>query len=83
MKKLNKTQMKVLEPYERYFETATKYNYVRSIPMKDVRIMEEIHQQLGFGSVNVSCPKCVLNLCKTLGELYSYIKSNNERIQTT
>lgn len=83
MKKLNKSQMKALEPYECYFETAVNHNYVRSIPVKDVRIMEKVHIELGLGSINIGCPKCVLNLCKTLGGLYSYIKSNNERIQTT
>lgn len=76
---LTNEQYEILKPYEEYLMTAYNCNYVRSLPMKDAVIMKNVHIALGLGSPNLSCPKCVLNLCKTLGKLYSSKKETYEK----
>lgn len=74
MKELTDEQFEQLAPFEHYFDTAINNNYVRAMPMKDARLLADIYKALGGGATNLSCGKCVLNLCKVLGKAYSYRK---------
>lgn len=71
---LTNEQRERLKPYESYLMTAYNFNYVRSLPMKDAVKIKNVYTELGLGNPNLSCPKCVLSICKTLGKLYSYKK---------
>lgn len=75
---LTNEQYQTLQPYESYLMTAYENNYVRSLPMKDAVRIKNVYTELGYGSPSLSCPKCVLNICKTLGKLYSYKKRQYE-----
>ena len=70
MKELTDEQFEQLTSFEKYLETAYYHNYVRAMPMKDAKLLADIYKALGGGSTNLSCGKCVLQLCKTLGKLY-------------
>ena len=76
MKELTDEQFEQLTSFEIYFDTAINSNYVRAIPMKDAKLLADIYKALGCGSTNLSCGKCVLQLCKTLGKLYFEYKNN-------
>lgn len=75
MSGLTEEQFEALRPFESYFLTAINHGYVRSMPHKDAVTLNDISKKLGCGNFNLSCPKCVLNLCKTLGKLYSSKKT--------
>ena len=76
---LTDEQRERLKPYESYLMTAYNLNYIRSLPMKDALTIKSVYVELGLGNPNLHCPKCVLNICKTLGKLYSYKKTQNEQ----
>ena len=76
---LNDQQYEILKSYESYLMTAYENNYVRSLPFRDATVLSTIYKELGLGSINLHCPKCVLTLCKTLGKLYSYKKRTYEK----
>lgn len=63
-------QTETLKPYESYLRTAVRSNYVRSLPMKDAKLLADIYISLGHTKPNLSCGKCVLNMCKVLGREY-------------
>jgi hypothetical protein len=65
-----------LKKYEQYLETAYYHDYVRTLPMSDAIKMNEIYNELTGRKQNVTCGKCVLQLCKTLGKLYFEYKNN-------
>lgn len=75
---LTDEQFKTLQQYESYLGTAYKCNYVRTLPLRDAEILHQIYRELGFGSSNIHCSKCVLQICKTLGKLYYNKKSSYE-----
>lgn len=76
---LNDDQFNRLRPYESYLATAIGCNFVRSLPMSDAVEIKKVYTELGLGSPNLSCGKCVLNICKRLGELYYIKKEQNEK----
>lgn len=68
--KLNEEQYQVLQVYETYLDTAVHFNYVRTLPHSYAREMAQVYTQLTKQKPNLSCPQCVFNMCKTLGNLY-------------
>lgn len=73
--KLNKKQYETLQPYTHYLDTAAHFNYVRTLPMSYAQDMAKVYEQLTKQKPNLSCPACVMKMCKTLGNLYFNYKS--------
>lgn len=67
---LTQTHYETLQPLEHYLYTAYYHQYVRTLTMKDANTLNNIHQELFGRKQDLTCGKCVLNLCKSLGKLY-------------
>ena len=76
----DKRQIKKLEPYENYFETAVNGNYVRSIPMNDITVIKETWEAASGEKENakMTCGACQLNFVKKVGRFYF---ADKERIK--
>lgn len=68
-------QYELLKQFERHLETAVHCNYVRTVTMKDAQTMNALAKQLLNKTYNLSCPKCVFNMCKDLGNVYFNFKT--------
>ncbi len=68
----NKEQIKALEPYEEYFESATIANYVRNIPGEKITTIKEIWETASGEKVRekLTCGACLLNFMKRVGQNY-------------
>ncbi len=77
MKELTNEQFEQLTPFEHYFDTAINNDYVRAMPRQDAVTLARIYKELGYGTANLSCGKCILSMCKTLGNLYSSKKESH------
>ena len=68
----NKEQIKALEPYEEYFESATIANYVRNIPGEKITTIKEIWEKASGEQVRekLTCGACLLNFMKRVGQNY-------------
>ncbi len=68
----NKEQIKALEPYEEYFESATIANYVRNIPADKMQAIKEIWEKASGEKVKekLTCGACLLNFMKRVGQNY-------------
>lgn len=77
MKELTDQQYEILRPFEHHFATAMNNDYVRAMPRQDAVTLARIYRELGFGTANISCGKCILSMCKTLGNLYSSKKESH------
>lgn len=79
-KTLTPEQYRTLSQLESYLQTATNANYIRSLSMEDARRLFDVYLQIFNRSLNLRCPKCVLEMCKNLGKLYyNYKKEEDER----
>lgn len=72
---MTQEQYNTLSEYEQYLHTAYYHDYVRTLSMRDASILNEIHKELTGTKQNLTCGKCVLQLCKTLGKLYFEYKN--------
>lgn len=65
-----------LVKYEKFFETAVRYNYIRNIIVRERKELHAVHLEL-VGTAkkfNVSCGSCFLGIMKDLGKLYFEFK---------
>lgn len=69
MEKLNKSDLKELERYEQHFKTA-KSGYLHGIYNSDIQALIPLYSRLGYHISNISCNSCVLNMFKTIGNIY-------------
>lgn len=67
--KLKKDQFEKIKKYSNHFETA-KGDYVRGLYARDVDVMKEVYNELGYRLENSSCSSCVMGMVKLLGEQY-------------
>lgn len=70
IKQLTEEQRSIITPLASYLDTAFHSDYVRAMTRAEATTLNEIYNQLGYPKKNLSCPKCVLEICKTLGKLY-------------
>ncbi len=68
----NKEQIKALQPYEEYFESATVANYVRNIPGDKITAIKTIWEEASGEKVKekLTCGACLLNFIKRVGQNY-------------
>lgn len=68
----NKEQIKALQPYEEYFESATIANYVRNIPSDKIQIIKDTWEKASGEKVKekLTCGACLLNFMKRVGQNY-------------
>lgn len=68
----NKDQIKALQPYEEYFESATIANYVRNIPGEKIAIIKQTWEEASGEKVKekLTCGACLLNFMKRVGQNY-------------
>lgn len=68
----NKDQIKALQPYEEYFESATIANYVRNIPGEKISIIKQTWEEASGEKVKekLTCGACLLNFMKRVGQNY-------------
>lgn len=68
----NKDQIKALQPYEEYFESATIANYVRNIPGDKIQIIKQTWEEASGEKVKekLTCGACLLNFMKRVGQNY-------------
>jgi hypothetical protein len=65
-------QIKALEPYEKYFETALRSRYARYPGVNGVHIIHGIYAAAvkGVTRLNSSCSSCIFRLLTDVGTLY-------------
>lgn len=68
----NKEQIKALQPYEEYFESATVANYVRNIPGDKITAIKTIWEEASGEKVKekLTCGACLLTFMKRVGQNY-------------
>jgi hypothetical protein len=68
----NKDQIKALQPYEEYLESATIANYVRNIPSDKIQIIKQTWEEASGEKVKerLTCGACLLNFMKRVGQNY-------------
>ena len=71
------SQLSLLRRLEEYLHSAVYANYIRALPMRDAKLLVELYEQKFHQSVNLNCPRCMLDVCKQLGESY-YNKKDKE-----
>lgn len=77
---MTKKQFEALMPFEHYFDTAVNNDYVRSMPRQSADTIARYYIELKLGSsANLACPKCVLDICKTVGKLYFTYKTKQSK----
>ena len=69
MKELTEKQREELKIVEHHLQTA-RVGVIRNLSRKELDTVNKIYTELGYGKVNLSCPKCVFKVCKTLSDLY-------------
>lgn len=69
-------QFETLQPFEHHFSTAVNDNYVRTVTMQEANVMNEIAKKLTGRTYNLTCAKCVFEMCKNLGNLYFTYKTH-------
>ena len=74
MKMLSKEQYKELVPYEIHFTTA-KNGYARGLYSDGVTIIENVYNALGYHLESRSCPACILEMLRIVGELFFKYKN--------
>lgn len=72
--KLTQDQFSQLTNYENHLFTATNANYIRSVEMRDAQKLANIFHQVTKRTTNFTCGRCMLEVCKVLGELYFNFK---------
>lgn len=78
----DKEQIKRLQPYEEYFESATVANYVRNIPQDKLNTIKATWEEASGEKIKekMSCGVCLLNFIKRVGQnYYKDKKENNKR----
>lgn len=74
-------QVKVLEPYEKYFETAIRSRYARYPGEAALIKMHQIHCEVTKTSykLNAGCSNCIFRLLVDCGTLYFKAKEELEK----
>lgn len=75
--------MKALEGYEYYFNTAVNSNYARNFGSKQYRALNDIYERITGRryKTDFGCPHCTLRFIKELGKLYFAEKKRLETEQ--
>lgn len=74
---MTEQQINRLDELEPYLSTAVYSNYVRSMKLEDAKFIASIYKELTGKNTNINCPRCVLEICKTVGKTYYTIKKQN------
>lgn len=83
MYKLNKTDIKNLEPLVEYF-LQIKEKYKRASTLKEDMLASEYYEKLtGKKENNFSCNQCIFKIYKTVGDAYWQALKENETDTTT
>ena len=71
---MTKAQYKILQPYEKHFNTASN-NYIHGIYHSDIVILLPIYNAIGGTLTNMNCSDCILTMFKVLGREYNKYKN--------
>ena len=69
---LTPAQMAALAPYERNMKTAVESDWTRGLGSTGAKVLGRILREVAGGPshVDLSCPDCVLRLCRRVGRWY-------------
>lgn len=79
--RLTKEQLEALAPFEEHLRTAYKSGWARNITTGKFRSLKAVYDNITgkINNVNGGCGFCVLDMLRTLGQLYFYTRDVEAR----